>query len=643
MRSSSPSRFELAWLLALGGCVGDAPAVVECLLGTEYCGDRCVSLSFDPAHCGDCGSACPSGQACVDGACACLGEVCGDSCVDLASHPGHCGACDAACPEGRFCLDGRCETVCADPLTSCGARCVDTRTDEAHCGACDAPCAAGASCIGGSCACVEGLEACGARCADTTRDAEHCGECDNACALGHTCLSSSCALACGADVCAPSETVWSRRIGADSEIVTLAAAAFDAAGNVFVAGTFAGTLSLGDGLRIDGHSGGRDLFVAKLDAVGRPLWAKGYGSDGTTQEIYDAALVDGELVVAGATEGALDLGGIMLSGADRDALLARFDADGGVVSAERFGGAGVQRARSVAATPSGGIAVGGSFTQQLARDGTVFGQSGGAADTDGFVMLLDALGGTELARTMTDAAQTEQIVHAVSVSNDGYIAAVGTTVGAADWDTATIAAGAGGTEAVTSVFDALGVLVSAARWSGANADSADDVVALAGGELVVAGVINGAVTIEPAAGPACTNAALGAAGNDALLARVGADGCPVWAQAIGGPGADRAHAVAADGEAIQLLGRFNGNLVVDGRVALTAQLVDDGFVLALSPAGALTWARRLGGSVFGAGRMALAADPERVAAALSFHGSMAFQGAVASAASDDGFAVVLAR
>src|SRR5690606_24492276 len=120
MASSFPSlgRAALAMTLMLG-CVGDAPTVVSCVLGTVSCDGACVNLERSAAHCGACGNTCDPGESCVDGGCTCVGTRCDDVCVDLASHPAHCGACDAACLTGSFCDAGTCATTCSDGLSAC--------------------------------------------------------------------------------------------------------------------------------------------------------------------------------------------------------------------------------------------------------------------------------------------------------------------------------------------------------------------------------------------------------------------------------------------------------------------------------------------------------------------------------------------
>jgi predicted small lipoprotein YifL len=75
----------LCLAVTLSACGTSAPLVVNpdagapvdvamdaapaCPVGDARCGERCVDLSADPAHCGACGRACEAGQVCTAGAC----------------------------------------------------------------------------------------------------------------------------------------------------------------------------------------------------------------------------------------------------------------------------------------------------------------------------------------------------------------------------------------------------------------------------------------------------------------------------------------------------------------------------------------------------------------------------------------------
>lgn len=130
-----------------------------CAAPLAVCGDACVDLAHDPAHCGGCDQPCDPGLACVAGqcsvACGSGSQVCAGACVDIDVDPAHCGECGHACPGGVACVAGACAPDCGAARTLCGEVCVDAGNDEAHCGGCDAPCPSGQPCVYGQCVGVD--------------------------------------------------------------------------------------------------------------------------------------------------------------------------------------------------------------------------------------------------------------------------------------------------------------------------------------------------------------------------------------------------------------------------------------------------------------------------------------------------------
>jgi hypothetical protein len=179
-----------------------------CLGGTTQCGSVCVDAKNDPANCGSCGNACPSGRVCSGGACnpMCAGGTtqCGASCVETRYDPANCGACGVACKAGEVCTNGVCDRSCQGGTTQCGARCSDLGSDPMNCGACGHNCDPGYACVQG--ACVLGCNGtdCNGRCTDTMIDPANCGACGTKCGPGEVCKAGTCAPSCtgGTTLCA---------------------------------------------------------------------------------------------------------------------------------------------------------------------------------------------------------------------------------------------------------------------------------------------------------------------------------------------------------------------------------------------------------------------------------------------------------
>lgn len=195
----------LGALVVLGGAVaaflalrgnGEEPPAPTCPPGQTRCGEQCVDVRSDAAHCGACGTACEADFACREGQCVRTGcpggqALCDGACVDTREDERHCGACGRQCPAHLTCREGRC--LCPEASQrDCGGQCVDTRADERHCGLCNKRCAPGQSCQDGVCRCGSGQTLCGGACVNLQTSEQHCGSCGKRCAPNADCRSGRC-------------------------------------------------------------------------------------------------------------------------------------------------------------------------------------------------------------------------------------------------------------------------------------------------------------------------------------------------------------------------------------------------------------------------------------------------------------------
>ena len=186
----------------------NARAAVDCGAGT-LCGALCVSLSTDNANCGQCGKACPDGQACRSGACAPVcgkgTTPCGASCTDTSLDNANCGGCGKACKATETCSGSACGPGCAAGETACNGACTNTLTDNANCGACGTICGSGKNCVSGSCVtncdatmtlCAPAQSADGGtaatECRNLAADNANCGNCGVLCAMDERCSDGFC-------------------------------------------------------------------------------------------------------------------------------------------------------------------------------------------------------------------------------------------------------------------------------------------------------------------------------------------------------------------------------------------------------------------------------------------------------------------
>jgi hypothetical protein len=85
---------------------------------------ECLSWCDGSGHCGGGQADCGPCETCNNGAClptTCGGGqiCCGAGCVDTQTDPSNCGACGTVCPAGQDCVQGACQSRCPPATTDC--------------------------------------------------------------------------------------------------------------------------------------------------------------------------------------------------------------------------------------------------------------------------------------------------------------------------------------------------------------------------------------------------------------------------------------------------------------------------------------------------------------------------------------------
>jgi hypothetical protein len=164
--------------------------------------------------------------------------------------------------------------------------------------------------------------------------------------------------------------------------------AADAAGNVYVVGSFQGMLDCGGGTLAS--AGSNDIFVAKLDPDGNHIFSKRFG-DAATQDA-SSVVIDpaGNIVFVGSSYGAVDFGGGAVANAGQsDVFVVKLDPDGNHILSKPFGDASFQAGTDINTDSAGNMLITGLFAGTIDFGGGALVESGGF---DGFVAKLDADG-----------------------------------------------------------------------------------------------------------------------------------------------------------------------------------------------------------------------------------------------------------
>jgi hypothetical protein len=182
--------------------------------------------------------------------------------------------------------------------------------------------------------------------------------------------------------------IWSDRFGTVDEQQHAIKVATDGSDNVILTGEFEGTVDFGGGGITS--AGSYDVYVAKFDAAGNHMWSQCFGDTSVQWGRGVATDGNGNVIVAGTSNGSIDFGGGVLShGGGEDAFVASFDAAGNHLWSHMFGDAEVQRANRVAADGSGNVVLTGNFRGSMDFGG---GALTSAGLYDAYVARFDAAG-----------------------------------------------------------------------------------------------------------------------------------------------------------------------------------------------------------------------------------------------------------
>ncbi|MFO0728934.1 MAG: hypothetical protein U1E65_34460 [Myxococcota bacterium] len=183
-------------------------------------------------------------------------------------------------------------------------------------------------------------------------------------------------------------------------------------GSVIVAGAYHGPLDLGQG-PLPSDQGSFDLFIAKFDPAGTPLWTHGYSGPKYQGPSEVVVAPDGAVWIAGVFEQGIRLGAFELSAVDGDTFVAKLNPDGEVLFAAGFGGPGDDSSYGMALAPEGGVLVVGGYSTEFNAGAAGKLISHDAMAYDGYLLRLGADGAPIWARSVDGDAGRKVVVGAV--------------------------------------------------------------------------------------------------------------------------------------------------------------------------------------------------------------------------------------
>jgi hypothetical protein len=395
---------------------------------------------------------------------------------------------------------------------------------------------------------------------------------------------------------------WAVSWGSSPYAENLVSMASDAAGNVYVTGSFRDTVDFDPGAGVVNLNviGLQDLYVAKYGPTGNLIWVRQIG--GAVMDPVSLKLdAVGNIYLAGFYMGIPDFDPgpavyqVPNAGND-DIFICKLDPSGNFAWAKSYGDQPVDQGQDIAIDPAGNVYLTGFFTDFVNFGGGTFISNNGSYDL--FVLKLDPAGNFLWAKQI--GGPDMESISDIAVDSQGNVILTGFFRMTVDFDPGT------GSFPMTAVglqdifmlkLDSGGGFVWAYAIGSPVSEVPGQVVVDANDNIYLSGEFLGTMDLAP--GATVFNAT--STGNsDVFLDKLNPQGGLIWCKTFGGIGGESPRAMEKDlAGNIYLTGLFSFTPDFDpgpGIFNITATGNYDGFVMKLDSSGGFRWAGSISGA-----------------------------------------------
>lgn len=393
----------------------------------------------------------------------------------------------------------------------------------------------------------------------------------------------------------------------------------DAAGNIYIAGTFARTTIIGtDTLRNGNFTG---LFVAKFTAAGVPVWARAGTGTGDFSIVTLAVDRNGNCYMAGSFTRSVTFGDYTITSAgNTDIFVAKCDSAGTFRWAHRSGALLDEQARNIAVDSSGGIYVTGYFRAEIS-----FGNFNrlGEAGINVFVAKFNSLGIAQWITACGGAGNESGYGIAADAEGNTYV--TGEFSGRPEFGPFNLVS-KGGTDLFTMKLLANGDIYWASEAGGPFTERGYDIAVDRFGNAYSVIQLNRQVTFTRPSGDTVVD---GSGGNDVGIVKYDQFGDVQWVRVDGGSSVDNGWDITVDTSgSCYATGRFDGQFNNNNAFYGSTRLFDagrgDAFVVSYDSSGAFRWATSCGGIELDQGLSLVVEGVDRLQVMGTFSGSITF-------------------
>lgn len=393
---------------------------------------------------------------------------------------------------------------------------------------------------------------------------------------------------------------WAKGFGGSGADVATSTT-IDLSGNTYVAGSFEGSIDFsGKGSAVLHSFGGADVFLLKLNNSGGFDWAANVGGGGTDEAYSVENDLSGNVYVSGTFEGTVDFDPgagtqFRTSNGRSDAFVLKLDANGNFMWVYTFGGNDDEAALSLDLDASGNLLIGGYFTDVVDFDnGAGSDMHSSVGLKDGFVLQLSTSGSFGWAKTVGGSG--DDMIRALELDAAGNVLLAGSFHNTVDFDpgggTADLSSN-GLSDFFVLKLNAAGDYLWSVSKGGLLEDEAFGIALDGSGNVFITGMFSGVVDFDGGSG---TRMLTSMGLSDAFILKLSASGMFSWAHNMGGLLGDIGNSIAVDATGnAYVAGTFSGSLSV-GSTSLLSVGMSDAFISKFSATGTMVWSRNVGSS-----------------------------------------------
>ncbi|MDI3289552.1 hypothetical protein [Polyangium sp. 15x6] len=365
--------------------------------------------------------------------------------------------------------------------------------------------------------------------------------------------------------------------------------AVSADGHIFLAGSFEGDFNLPNDVKLMSTGGKSDVFAVRLDPKGAVVWAKGFGDGSMQPKVATTIALDskGDAIIAGYFEGSLQFadGQLINAMGSRDVFLAKLDKDGNPLWSKRLGngtaiGSTTPLLCRVALDHQDNIVLETAFSGTMSLGAPLPDQ----ASPGNRAILLAKLdtNGAPLWQKVFGAANTEQRSHALAIDSNNNILLTGELAGTISFGGEQLSSPSNDdSDLFVAKFDPEGAHLWSFRAGSVGAQEGKAIGVDASDNVLVTGSYTG--VLQFTGDDALVNSGINGGQYDLFALKLDPNGKYLWAKRFGDGDVQVTEAMAIDREGNTIFGgAFDGKINL-GDTELSSAGDDDIFVVKLSP------------------------------------------------------------